>query len=94
MIMAFLGDVNIWWSTYRYTPFFKGTNFSYWKNAMQIFIESTDIEIYEIVINGTYAAPKIKNDKGEEVNQPKDQYTSVDRDKLTKNSRAKHILVV
>jgi len=59
---------------------------------MQIFIESTDIEIYEIVINGTYAAPKIKNDKGEEVNKPKDQYTHADWDKLNKNSRAKYIL--
>ena len=34
----------------------------------------------------------MKNDKGEEVYKPKDQYTSVNWNKLTKNSRAKHIL--
>jgi len=50
------------------------------------------MELWEIVINGPYATSKIKNDKGEEVDEPKDQYTSTDWDKLTKNSRAKHIL--
>jgi len=39
-----------------------------------------------------YAVPKITNDKGEEVDKPKNQYTTFDWDKLTKNSRAKHIL--
>ena len=73
-------------------PLFKGTNFSYWKNAMQIFIESTDMKLWEIMNNGPYATPKITNAKGEEVDKPKDQYTTSDWDKLTKNSRAKHIL--
>ena len=40
----------------------------------------------------TYALPKIINDKREEVDKPKDQYTTSDWDKRTKNSRAKHIL--
>jgi len=36
--------------------------------------------------------PKINNDKGEEVDKPKDQYTISDWHKVTKNSRAKQIL--
>ena len=35
---------------------------------------------------------KIKNDKGEEVDKPKDQCATADWNKLTKNSRAKHSL--
>jgi len=44
------------------------------------------------VNNGPYAIFKIKNDKGEEIDKPKDQHTSADWKKLTKNSKAKHIL--
>jgi len=44
------------------------------------------------VNNGPCVVPKITNDKREEVDKPKDQYTAFDWDKLTKNSRAKYIL--
>jgi len=59
---------------------------------MQIFIESADMELWEIVNNGPYTIPKIKNDKGKFIDKPKHKYTSADWDKLTMNSRAKHIL--
>jgi len=59
---------------------------------MQIFIESTNIELWEIVKNGPYTVPKVKNDKGEMIDKSKDQYTSADWEKLTKNYGVKHIL--
>ena len=90
--MALLGDVNMQGQSTVMPPLFKGTNFSYCKNAMQIFIESTNMELWEIVNNGPHVAPKITNDKGEEVDKLKDQYTTSDWDKLMKNSWAKHIL--
>jgi len=31
---------------------------------MQIFIESTDIELWKIVNNGPHTVPKIKNERG------------------------------
>ena len=58
---------------------------------MQIFIESTDMELWKIGNNGPYSIPKVKNDMGEIIDKPKDQYTSADWDKLTKNWRDKHI---
>jgi len=42
--------------------------------------------------DGTYIIPKITKDKGEKVDKSSNQYTSADWDKLTKNSRVKHIL--
>ena len=50
------------------------------------------MELWEIVNSGPYPTPKIKNDQGEFINKPKDQYTSSDWERLTKNSKAKHIL--
>ena len=35
---------------------------------------------------------KITNEKGEEVDKPKDQYTTSDWDKLMKHFRAEHIV--
>ena len=43
---------------------------------MKIFIESTDMELWEIMNNGPYSTPKTKNDKVEEFKKPKDQYMS------------------
>ena len=51
---------------------------------MQIFIESTDMEPWEIVNNGPYVVPKITNDKGEEVDKSKDNYTTFDWDNWQK----------
>ena len=62
------------------------------KNTVRKFIESIDIKLWEIMNNIPYAVPKISNDKGEQVDKPKDQYTTFDWDTPTKNSIAKHIL--
>ena len=91
-IIAFSGDINIEGCSTVRPPLFKGTNFGYWKNAMQIFIESTDMELWKIVNNRPYIVPRIKNDKGEEIDKPKYQYTCTNWERLTKSSRAKHIL--
>ena len=89
--MVFLGDVNIeGWSTIILLCLKELTSLI--ENAVQTFIESTTTELWEIVNNGPYAVPKITNDKGEEVEKPKDQYTTFDWDKPTKKSRAKRIL--
>ena len=64
MIMTFSADINIEGRSIVRPLLFKGTNFSYWKNAMQIFIKSTDMKLWEIVNNGPYVVPKITNDKG------------------------------
>ena len=50
------------------------------------------MKLWKIVNNGPYTVPKIKNDKGEDIDKPKDQYTSTDWERLINNSRAKHIL--
>jgi len=50
------------------------------------------MELWKIMNNGPYSISKVKNGKEEIIDKPKEQYMSANWDKLTKNSRAKHIL--
>ena len=42
-------------------PLFRGTNFSYWKILMQMFIKTEDYELWNIVTKGPYV-PQIAID--------------------------------
>ena len=77
-------DVNFNGQSTIQAHLFKGTNFFYWKNVMQVFIEFTNMELEAIVNNRPYLIPKITNDKKERVDRPKEQYTNATWDKLTK----------
>jgi len=48
--------------------------------------------LWEIVNNRPYDIPNIKNDKGEEIDKPKNQDTSSNWEILTKNLKVKYIL--
>ena len=68
---------------------FKGTNFSYWKNLMQMFIKTEDYELWNIITKGPYV-PMIID--GKTVKKTEEQYTQEDFAKLSKNYKAMHIL--
>ena len=57
-------------------PLFRGTDFSYWKNLMQMFIKTEDYELWNIVTKGPYV-PQITID-GKTVAKIEDQYTQED----------------
>jgi len=71
-------------------PLFKGTNFSYWKNLMQMFIKTEDYELLNIITKGSYVPMTIVD--GKSVKKKEDQYTQEDFAKLSKNCKALHIL--
>ncbi|MQM17791.1 hypothetical protein Taro_050769 [Colocasia esculenta] len=39
-------------------PYFNGSNYSYWKNHMHIFLRAQDYEIWKVVSNGPYTLPE------------------------------------
>ena len=43
----------------NYPPYFNGEDYSYWKDKMRLFIESTIIDMWKIIENGDYF-PTIK----------------------------------
>ncbi|VFQ94483.1 unnamed protein product [Cuscuta campestris] len=67
-------------------PLFDGTNYSYWKERMRIFIQSNDYKLWLIVKNG-YGVPMKKVG---EVNVPKteEEFTDEDCKKMELNAKA------
>ncbi|MQL97843.1 hypothetical protein Taro_030545 [Colocasia esculenta] len=55
--MANLGFVPEGHSIHR-LPYFNGSNYSYWKNHMHIFLRAQNYEIWKVVSNGPYTLPE------------------------------------
>ncbi|VFQ65571.1 unnamed protein product, partial [Cuscuta campestris] len=81
----FNAGVNEGQSTTR-PPLFDGTNYSYWKERMRIFIQSNDYKLWLIVKNGCRVPMK----KVGEVNVPKteEEFTDEDCKKMELNAKA------
>jgi len=71
-------------------PLFKGTNFAYWKNLMQMFIKTEDYELWNIITKGLCVPTTTVDWKV--VKKTEEQYTQEDYARLSKNYKAMHIL--
>ncbi|XP_057418480.1 uncharacterized protein LOC130712678 [Lotus japonicus] len=70
------------------TVFFDGTEYPYWKTHMQLFIESSNYKLWDIIENGNIIH---KDDVGEPIK--KDQLTEAQRKDYQLNARAKLFLL-
>ncbi|KAG0458575.1 hypothetical protein HPP92_023440 [Vanilla planifolia] len=71
-------------------PLFKGEFYLYWKNRMRLFLESVDLEIWDIVENSFDFPIKMVN--GEKVRKSLGELTPEEKHKVQLNSRAMNIL--
>jgi len=71
-------------------PLFNGTNFSYWKNLMQMFIKTEDYKLWNIITKRPYV-PMTTVD-GKTLKKTEEQYTQEDFARLLKSCKAMHIL--
>ncbi|VFQ74277.1 unnamed protein product, partial [Cuscuta campestris] len=71
-------------------PLFDGTNYTYWKERMRIYIQSTNFLLWRIIKNGENVPMK----KVEETNVPKteDEYDAQDIKKVENNAKAINII--
>ncbi|XP_057444340.1 uncharacterized protein LOC130736536 [Lotus japonicus] len=69
-------------------PFFDGTEYPYWKTHMQLFIESSNYKLWDIIENGNIVH---KDDAGEPIK--KDQLIEAQRKDYQLNSKAKLFLL-
>ncbi|VFQ67313.1 unnamed protein product [Cuscuta campestris] len=71
-------------------PLFDGTNYTYWKEQMRIYIQSTNFLLWRIIKNGEDVPMK----KVEETNVPKteDEYDAQDIKKVENNAKAINII--
>ena len=75
-------------------PLFKGTQFSWWKNKMEIFINSEDVDLWDIIVEG----PKEVNNAslgadGKPVPKPRSAWSQDDKVLMGKNSKAIKMLL-
>lgn len=75
-------------------PLFSGTNYSYWKNKMRIWIRSQDVRIWKVIENGNHIPTKTTSAKEGEVSVLKqvpkgeDEYSDDDWKKVAMNDKA------
>ena len=68
-------------------PAFNGEDYHYWKDRMRLFIESTHIDMWDIIENGQYVPT---DDTGEKI--PKERWSNDQKAKVQLNSKAKFFL--
>ena len=68
-------------------PFFDGTNYPYWKNHMQLFIESTNYKMWDLMEKGDYIP---RNEEGEPI--MKEDWTDAHKKENQLNTRTKLFL--
>jgi hypothetical protein len=71
-------------------PFFNGSDYSYWKTRMSIFLQSIDYDLWNIVSEGPFVPTKIVN--GESKPKEPREYNDDDRKKMSLNAKAINML--
>jgi hypothetical protein len=71
-------------------PFFKGSDYSYWKVRMIIYFQSIDYDLWLSIENGPHNLSKIKN--GVIIPKVRSKYANVDKKFLSMDVKAMNIL--
>jgi len=68
-------------------PLFAGDDYLYWKNKMEMFIKSTQYNLWKVITKGDYTPT---NSEGQAINE--DEWTATQLHKVQENFKAKFIL--
>lgn len=77
-------------STNKPLSFF-GKDFYYWKGRMKLFLESKDVDLWDIIKIDSYK-PTRRNQARVEINKPKAEWTQEEKPRVLLNSRAMFFL--
>ncbi|KAH9725303.1 hypothetical protein KPL70_007819 [Citrus sinensis] len=72
-------------------PYFDGNDYPYWKTRMRIYLQVLDYEIWEIVNDGPFM-PLTKNEAGEDIPKPSQEWNEFENRKASLNSKAMNAL--
>ncbi|KAH9744285.1 hypothetical protein KPL70_003639 [Citrus sinensis] len=72
-------------------PYFDGNDYPYWKIRMRIYLQALDYEIWEIVNDGPFM-PLTKNEVGEDIPKPSQDWNEFEKRKASLNSKAMNAL--
>ena len=71
-------------------PLFTGTDYPYWKTKMTWFIQSTNLDLWDVIEDGPHIPSKLEN--GVMVPKPKQEWDELDRKKVQLNAKIVYIL--
>ena len=71
-------------------PLFNGSNYSYWKARMKIFIQALDYDLWSIIVNGPHTPTTRQN--GMEIPKPEMEWDEHDRKLAQLNAKAMNVL--
>ena len=60
--------------SYTRPPFFYGTDYAYWRNKMEMFLDSEDVNLWDIIKEG-WSPPTKKDNEGNEMTIPRKQWS-------------------
>ena len=72
-------------------PMFCGENFSFWKDLMKNFIDSQDMDVWDI-IEFRYTYPTKIDENGAEIRKPRKEYTATEKMMAQRNAKALNFL--
>ena len=76
-------------------PFFNGSNYSYWKTRMSVWIQGSDYDVWEVICNGPHIPTRPSTDDKEIVTpipkEPK-EFNETDKKNMQLNAKAISIL--
>ena len=71
-------------------PLFTGTDYPYWKTKMTWFIQSTNLDLWDIIEDGPHIPSKLENEVM--VPKPKQKWDELDKKKIQLNAKVVYIL--
>ena len=71
-------------------PLFNGSNYTYWKAQMKIFIQALDYDMWSIIVNRPHTTTKIID--GVESIKPEKEWDEVDKKMAQLNAKAIDVL--
>ena len=77
--------------SYIRPPFFDGTDYAYWRNKMEIFLDSEGVNLWDIIEEG-WNPPTKKDNEGNEVAIPRKQWSDEQSKTNLRNRKAITIL--
>ena len=73
-------------------PLFNGENYPYWKKRMENFVQSVELDMWDVIIEGPHI-PYVTTDDGRRVEKIRAQYTEADKKKVQLNHKAMNTLL-
>ena len=78
-------------SIHNLKPFFDGTDYPLWKHKMEFYLDSDQVNLWTVVLNGW--TPPMKDVDGAQVTKPRNEWSKEEIEANGKNRKAVTILL-